>query len=255
MPRRFRTVRAFTLVELLVVVGIIAVLVALLLPALMRARTQSLRLLCLNNLHQIGIAIHNYADQNNGCIPYGPPTTPPETALNFYPVPGLVTSLISLDTGDPVGLGLMLNNQLNQTPQVLFCPDADQNSLGQQQLANVGITQAQCDYYYRHASGADFYADSGTSHLKIGNLGLNSQGNRIRALVYDVNFLTTTFGALFGIYTRTSHHTQTVNVLYSDGHAVAMDNSSGAYTINATADITQSLYLVLAVFENLDARQ
>ncbi|WP_422925010.1 DUF1559 domain-containing protein [Singulisphaera sp. PoT] len=63
-PRR----SGFTLIELLVVIAIIAVLIALLLPAVQAAREAARRAQCVNNLKQLGLAVHNYHSVNN-CLP------------------------------------------------------------------------------------------------------------------------------------------------------------------------------------------
>ena len=62
--------RGFTLIELLVVIAIIAVLIALLLPAVQAAREAARRAQCVNNMKQIGLAMHNY-ESSNGCFPPG----------------------------------------------------------------------------------------------------------------------------------------------------------------------------------------
>ena len=141
----------FTLIELLVVIAIIAILASLILPALVAAKHAAKKAACISNLHQIGVAIHNYTIDHEGRIPYGPKAPPFTSPASFYPSTGTPTSLLSLSTGAPVGLGLLLQHYLAYQPRVLFCPGTDQPIDADAELEKVGVKQSQCSYYYRHA--------------------------------------------------------------------------------------------------------
>src|ERR1700677_3095258 len=82
--------RGFTLVEMLVVIGIIGVMIALLLPSLNKAQAQAIKIKCMANMQQIGQAMLIYADQNDGYLfppnkGWPSPTTTPNVIVGTNP--------------------------------------------------------------------------------------------------------------------------------------------------------------------------
>ncbi|MCP4169796.1 MAG: DUF1559 domain-containing protein, partial [Fuerstiella sp.] len=98
MTRRHK--RAFTLIEMLLVITIIAILVALLLPAIQQAREAARRVQCKNNLAQLSIALHNY-QASFSCMPPGVvnETGPIRNVEEGYHISWLVQTLPMMDQG------------------------------------------------------------------------------------------------------------------------------------------------------------
>lgn len=257
--RRFdRSSAAFTLTELLVVIAILAILAALLLPSLASARDKGYRTACLSNLHQIGLAIHAYAGDNDGRIPYGPKAPPFTSAGNFYPSTGAPTSLVSLQSGAPVGLGLLLKDHLCNQPKALFCPGSDQVIDASAELARVGTNQAQCSYYYRHAGVTNLFdspnAPSPRDRLVLDNLGKNRSGVTIRALAIDTLFLCPPDLATFNIKPRTHHRQKFADILFADGHSLSRPNKDDRFVVDLRnySEIYSAFDKILKVLEQAD---
>jgi prepilin-type N-terminal cleavage/methylation domain-containing protein/prepilin-type processing-associated H-X9-DG protein len=114
---------AFTLIELLVVIAIIAILIGLLLPAVQKVRESANKTKCVNNMKQIGIAIHAYQGDNNKLMPFYSATTAGETQVFVALLPYMEQQNSYNTFGTPVYLQTAGTNIGHRTVLKLWqCP-------------------------------------------------------------------------------------------------------------------------------------
>jgi len=118
-----RDPRGFTLVELLVVIAIIGMLIALLLPAVQAARESARQLQCVNNLKQIGLAMHGYATANHNAFPPGRYNAPNDIGWAVLVLPYLEQSALAQNFHMNANFFDAVNQPVVQTPLAVFqCP-------------------------------------------------------------------------------------------------------------------------------------
>lgn len=115
-PKLWRA--GFTLIELLLVIAIIAILAALLLPALVSAKERGRRIRCMSNLRQTGVATQLYSDDYTGWLPSGQ-----WTAQNPSPGENSMTLANMWVLGYPLNAGILMTTKyLAISPGVIYCP-------------------------------------------------------------------------------------------------------------------------------------
>ena len=141
--RRPRPSRGFTLTEILIVVGIIAVLVGILLPATRKMREQASQAACASNLRQIGAAFLLYAQENEGKFPFHADWSATHKAdwIHWWPGPGRDSN--NLTKSSAIGKYLGKN-----TAQVYHCPSDDINHRTRYDTSGAGPRRYEFSYSF-----------------------------------------------------------------------------------------------------------
>lgn len=125
-----RSGRGFTLVDVLVTLGVVSALIAIMFPALDSVRSTSRRVACASGMRQIGLAIQMYADDHNGFIPDTRLVPQGRDDEHRFNAPQWTTmirfersmSAVQVQAGDWDGIGLLHGEHYMDAPPIFYCP-------------------------------------------------------------------------------------------------------------------------------------
>jgi len=221
----------FTLVELLVVIGIIALLISILLPALNAAKERANRVKCSSNLRQIGQGLLLYANDNKGIYPRTPAVGGAAVTLVFFTVPAATDPFSAAGgSGGPVqnndvtaAMFLLIRNA-DINPEVFTCPSSNQekDTLGGLSPIRRSNFQGQQNLSYSFANMYPNDLAIGKGYKLNGNVpgdlaicaDRNDSPNAAAATAVN----SASAASEQKKWNSTNHEADGQNVLYNDGH-------------------------------------
>lgn len=224
---------AFTLIELLVVIAIIAILAALLAPALKRAREQARNMVCINNLHQLGVALNAWAADNDGyfipCNGWSPKVAPYANAATALPevwwVPDVFNSLF------------LPSAAARRKSLPFFCPTSVDLELQRGTPLHTSLWGSPMygvlGFWYptSYVGNANLFIDSGDPSKTMVKMGaLRSPSTTMWLMdscpdsgTYALGNAAAFTGVYMGVPFTYPVHNGSINVLFADGHAQAIN--------------------------------